>query len=1028
MSRTDSPELAALRAALDAHGCAPRPDGAGYRARCPAHGGDNPTALHVQDGRAGVVVTCHTRGCTGPQVAAALGLPASALFYGDAERYAPAQAPARERTPPPQRLPRERPHRDTRPPQAERPPQAARAKDARAKERGRFVEAYTYTDEQGQPLYRVTRYALPGGGKDFPQARYDADRGRYVPGMTLPDGTPVPRVLYRLPAVREAARAGRTVFVVEGEKDVHTLERLGVVATTSSGGAEKWPDACADALHGCARVVILPDADAKGENHARAVARSLTARGIPCAVVRLPGLPEKGDVTDWAKARSAAGGAVEDDADALRRALQALARAAPLVEEGAPWLHEYDAGDDAPNRDGAGQDADDDAPEGTGGLAWRPFPLAFLPRSLRDYAEAYAHATGVDVAAVAVPMLGVVSAAVGNSAAACVSETWQEPSPLWTVLVAPSGSGKSPALDAALAPVYALEREAAHAYRLARDAYDADVAAARQERTAARVASRPSPLREALDAARDAPAPSPGAPPKPPVPVRYRVGDVTAETVLALHADNPRGLLLARDELAGWLGGFDRYAKGGRGSDAQTWIELHGGRPVTVDRKSNAERPTLYVDRPAVAATGTIQPQILAGLLSSDAFASGFAARLLLAAPPMRALALTRTPRRAVRDVEDAYERTVRHLYARPLSFDDFGAVRPVGVEMTPEAWDVFAAFHAENAARIDALPETSALRPVLSKSAGTAARLALALHLAAEAEEGAPCESAPAPMSADAVRAGCTLALWFAREAVRLYARHGFDERARTPDEAAAERLPEDRTFTVQDVAAAARLDGKKSGYKVLRRLMAAGRVRCVRRGAYERVEQADDGAGLLDELAAALDALPAPAFDERAPALDERAPLPPAEGADGQRPGRVFPLHPAAPHAAPHAAPQGDGDGLPSGGPPGVSQNARSSPPVLRPPVLPSGPFAGVRAGETCDAFGVPACVVSAEAGRMILARADGQPWPQTRRATCTATPEDLRAGRVTLRAAPPAASGTAPPAPLHAAPFPAPDDAPF
>ena len=49
------------------------------------------------------------------------------------------------------------------------------------------------------------------------------------------------RVLYRLPAVLEAvaARRGRDV-VVEGEKDVHALEKLGIAATCNPGGAGKW--------------------------------------------------------------------------------------------------------------------------------------------------------------------------------------------------------------------------------------------------------------------------------------------------------------------------------------------------------------------------------------------------------------------------------------------------------------------------------------------------------------------------------------------------------------------------------------------------------------------------------------------------------------------------------------------------------------------------------------------------------------------------------------------------------------------
>jgi hypothetical protein len=50
--------------------------------------------------------------------------------------------------------------------------------------------------------------------------------------------------------------------------------------------------------------------------------------------------------------------------------------------------------------------------------------------------------------------------------------------------------------------------------------------------------------------------------PAEPQAVRYVVSDTTVEALSPLLLANPRGLLLARDELAGWLGSFDKYAKG----------------------------------------------------------------------------------------------------------------------------------------------------------------------------------------------------------------------------------------------------------------------------------------------------------------------------------------------------------------------------------------------------------------------------------------------------------------------------------
>jgi len=85
---------------------------------------------------------------------------------------------------------------------------------------------------------------------------------------------------------------------VEGEKDVESLQALGVVATTNPGGAGKWRTEFNEHLRG-RRAIILPDNDAAGRRHAEAVAGSLHGVAASVKVVDLPGLVEHGDVSDW---------------------------------------------------------------------------------------------------------------------------------------------------------------------------------------------------------------------------------------------------------------------------------------------------------------------------------------------------------------------------------------------------------------------------------------------------------------------------------------------------------------------------------------------------------------------------------------------------------------------------------------------------------------------------------------------------------------------------------------------------------
>ncbi|SHF60816.1 IclR helix-turn-helix domain-containing protein [Desulfofundulus australicus DSM 11792] len=147
---------------------------------------------------------------------------------------------------------------------------------------------YPYVDEQGKLLFEVLRYP----GKRFAQRRPDR-AGGWVYNLQG-----VRRVLYKLPEVLAAVREGRTVFLVEGEKDCDNLTRLGLTATTAPGGAGKWRPEYSEFLRG-ADVVLLPDNDLPGRKHAEQVAHSLYGVAKRIRVVELPGLPPKGDVSDW---------------------------------------------------------------------------------------------------------------------------------------------------------------------------------------------------------------------------------------------------------------------------------------------------------------------------------------------------------------------------------------------------------------------------------------------------------------------------------------------------------------------------------------------------------------------------------------------------------------------------------------------------------------------------------------------------------------------------------------------------------
>jgi hypothetical protein len=151
---------------------------------------------------------------------------------------------------------------------------------------GNIVATYDYLNERGEFVCQVVRF----DPKNFRQRSLRDDQWVWnIHGLRPP--------LYRLPDLL-AAPAEEWVFIVEGEKDVEALRRIGLVATCNIQGAGKWK-----AYHNhwltSRRVCILPDNDEAGRQHAVNVSQHLTAVAHQVEILELPNLPAKGDVSDW---------------------------------------------------------------------------------------------------------------------------------------------------------------------------------------------------------------------------------------------------------------------------------------------------------------------------------------------------------------------------------------------------------------------------------------------------------------------------------------------------------------------------------------------------------------------------------------------------------------------------------------------------------------------------------------------------------------------------------------------------------
>lgn len=177
----------------------------------------------------------------------------------------------------------------------------------------KLTKTYDYEAADGRLLFQVCRYEGLTDGKrtkTFRQRRPGERPGEWVWSVKG-----IEQVPYRIVEVVEAAAAEQIIFVVEGEKDAENLAREGVVATCNAMGAGKWPEELTAYFKG-AHVVILPDNDEPGQKHRDLVAAALLPVAASVRVLELPGLPPKGDVSDWL----AAGGSVDQLYDLVNSA------------------------------------------------------------------------------------------------------------------------------------------------------------------------------------------------------------------------------------------------------------------------------------------------------------------------------------------------------------------------------------------------------------------------------------------------------------------------------------------------------------------------------------------------------------------------------------------------------------------------------------------------------------------------------------------------------------------------------------
>uniref|UniRef100_UPI00095D0D27 DUF3987 domain-containing protein n=1 Tax=Scytonema sp. HK-05 TaxID=1137095 RepID=UPI00095D0D27 len=432
-------------------------------------------------------------------------------------------------------------------------------------------------------------------------------------------------------------------FFVEGEGIADQLWALGLAATTTIGGSGKYRSygSYKADLEG-ADLVLCPDRDEVGLKYMQDVATDFPAAKwllAPPSDFIWEHLPKSGgaDVGDWI----AEGATVADILARIEASPSVAAPVASKIETSKTLIQELDTLiDKGLSRSETRNQLNDlakffdrpvteveklyrDRQEETDSAQDRAELAAKLPTLLEAQAarlnlsdflwgDGGKLAEAMENRANEMPtapeflftsFLPVVASRIGTAGTIMIKTSggFKQPSVIRTCVVGKSGDMKSPAQEAVIRPLEELETEA-------RERYAEDLERYEQELNEWEQGGKKSEK------------------PREPICKRYILQNGSIESRIAIHSENPRGLLVYRDEWSAHLTGRNKYRQG-KGDDAENELTEFNGGQLIKDVGDASKR--LHLAKTAISRTGTTQIAKLKELMSDHEDAAGEFSRWL---------------------------------------------------------------------------------------------------------------------------------------------------------------------------------------------------------------------------------------------------------------------------------------------------------------------------------------------------------------------------------------------------------------
>lgn len=223
-------------------------------------------------------------------------------------------------------------------------------------------------------------------------------------------------------------------------------------------------------------------------------------------------------------------------------------------------------------------------------------PKGLLPKIIEDFAVLNGKQLGADSAGLAMSALVTCAAAIPDQVRLKVKQhdDWFESARIWSALVGPPSTKKSPTIKRATSPLSKLDKKMMADWVEKVSRFDA--------------------LKNEDKKGKQRPKQT-----------RLRLEDTTVEAAQQVLEGSPWGILMLQDELSGFFGAMDKY-NGGKGAQADRafWLQCFDGGPYAVNRVT---RGSAIIPNVSVSLLGGIQPEPIRKI-AGDAVDDGLLQRL----------------------------------------------------------------------------------------------------------------------------------------------------------------------------------------------------------------------------------------------------------------------------------------------------------------------------------------------------------------------------------------------------------------